>query len=166
MVSLALLVVSQTGFSQGMPTGKLGVIGDSIASATNSSDLCGRRDIIECVDDLGGLHSRPWSYSAGVESWSLASLLGFPTDRVVDASDDGGCMAYLSEDPAGVLPACKNSWVTFSCTGTYTDPIRAYRMLDQAQLALATGKRVDVTIHDSKMHNGYCFASRINLRSQ
>ncbi len=89
LVSLALLVVPQTGFSQGMPTGKLGVIGDSIASATNSSDMCGRRDIIECVDDLGGLHSRPWSYSAGVESWSLASLLGFPADRVVDASDDG-----------------------------------------------------------------------------
>ncbi len=94
-------------------------------------------------------------------------ISAFVERTMVDGDEKvGGCMAYLSENPAGVLPACKNSWVTFSCTGTYTDPIRAYRMLDQAQLALATGKRVDVTIHDSKTHNGYCFASRINLLSQ
>jgi len=75
----------------------------------------------------------------------------------------GGCMAALSEDPAAVLPACKSTWVTFSCDGTYTDPVRAYRMLDQAQLALATGLAVQVTINDSKMHDGYCFASRIKV---
>ena len=78
----------------------------------------------------------------------------------------GGCMALLSEDPAEVLPACRARWVTFSCDGTHTDPVRAYRMLDQAQLALATGMAVYVTVDDSKTHDGYCFASRIDLRSQ
>lgn len=86
-------------------------------------------------------------------------------ERTLVTEDEtfGGCMAALSEDPAEDLPACKASWVTFSCDGTYTDPVRAYRMLDQAQLALATGMKVLVLVTDAKMHNGYCFASRINV---
>ena len=96
-----------------------------------------------------------------------ARITAFVERTMVDADDKvGGCMVRLSEDPATVLPACKNAWITFSCTGTYTDPVRAYRMLDQAQLAIATGMKVDVTIHDTMMHNGYCFASRINLLSE
>jgi len=88
-------------------------------------------------------------------------------ERTLVADDDnwGGCMVLLSEDPAQLLPACRSGWVTFSCNGTYTDPVRAYRMLDQAQLALATGMQVTVTVDDSRTHNGYCFASRIDLRS-
>jgi hypothetical protein len=71
------------------PTGKLGVIGDSISAGTHTSDKCERRDIIECVQDLGGAHSPEWSHAAGHESWSIASLLGYSPDRVVDESDDG-----------------------------------------------------------------------------
>lgn len=88
-VSLALLLCSAPIFVHAEPSGKLGIIGDSIASATNTSDLCNRRDIVECIDDLGGLHSRAWSYTAGAPSWSLASMLGFSPDRIVDVSDDG-----------------------------------------------------------------------------
>jgi len=77
----------------------------------------------------------------------------------------GGCMAHLSEDISAKLPSCGSSWVTFSCDGTYTDPVRAYRMLDQAQLALATGMRVVVFVDDSRQHNNFCFASRIDLLS-
>jgi hypothetical protein len=78
----------------------------------------------------------------------------------------GGCMAQLGRRLEGLLPACRGNWVTFSCDGTYTDPVRAYRMLDQAQLALATGMRVLVVVDDSKQHNGYCFASRIDVTSE
>ena len=60
-----------------------------MASATHTSDMCGRRDIVECIQELGGLHSREWSYAAGRESWSLASALGFTADSIVDESDDG-----------------------------------------------------------------------------
>ena len=35
----------------------------------------------------------------------------------------------------------------------------------QAQLALATGMEVNVLVDESKKHNGYCFASRIDVIS-
>ena len=70
--------------------------------------------------------------------------------------------------PARRSPARVPGWrpaspVTFSCTGTFTDAVRAYRMLDQAQLALVTAKIVSVTINDANKHNGYCFAQRIDV---
>ena len=96
-----------------------------------------------------------------------AHINAFVTQTRV-AGDDayGGCMAALSKSPKNMLPACKNTWVTFSCDGTYTDPVRAYRMLDQAQLALATGMRVLVFVTDEKMHDGFCLASRISVASE
>ncbi len=86
-------------------------------------------------------------------------------NRVLVVADDrfGGCMAALSVDPATVLPACMPTWVSFSCTGDFTDPVRGYRMLDQAQLALATERLVMVTVVDTSLHNGYCFANRIDV---
>ncbi|MCF7989323.1 MAG: hypothetical protein K9M02_02655 [Thiohalocapsa sp.] len=82
---------------------------------------------------------------------------------LVSAGEDfGGCMAQLSRDPGRYLN-CGANWVTFSCTGDFTDPVRGYRMLDQAQLALATGRAVGVEVTDSKKHNGYCFAQRIDV---
>jgi hypothetical protein len=82
---------------------------------------------------------------------------------VTGDSTYGGCMALLSRRVEGKLPGCRGAWVSFSCDGTYTDPVRAYRMLDQAQLALATGMRVLVVVDDTKVHNGYCFATRIDV---
>lgn len=83
---------------------------------------------------------------------------------MVTADDtDGGCMASLSIDPATRLPGCGANWVTFSCNGELTTELRAYRMLDQAQLALANGKRVQVVITNEQQHNGYCFVSRIDV---
>ena len=75
----------------------------------------------------------------------------------------GGCMAMLSVDPASILPLCAASWVTFSCSGDFTDQVRAYHMLDQAQLALAANKKVLVRFTDTSLHNGYCFANRIDV---
>jgi hypothetical protein len=86
-------------------------------------------------------------------------------DRVLVQGDAtfGGCMAALSVNPQSVLPNCQASWVSFSCTGDFTDPIRAYRMVDIAELALATGKQVQVWFRDDMLHNGYCFAARIDV---
>jgi hypothetical protein len=75
----------------------------------------------------------------------------------------GGCMAALSVDPQNHLPSCATTWVSFSCTGDFADPVQAYRMVDQAQLAVATNKRVLVMIQDDKKHNGYCYANRIDI---
>jgi len=94
-----------------------------------------------------------------------ASIIAF-VERTMVTGDAtyGGCMVRLSERQP--LATCKAWWITLSCDGTHTDPVRAYRMLDQAQLALATGMEVFVKVDDSKMHNGYCLATRIDLRSQ
>lgn len=84
--------------------------------------------------------------------------------RITAGSDFGGCMVELAASPKTVLPACAAGWVTFSCSGNFTDVARAYRMLDQAQLAYTLGKSVSVVIDDAKKHNGYCFASRIDIQ--
>lgn len=78
----------------------------------------------------------------------------------------GGCMAALATSPTTKLAACGTSWVTFDCAGVLpdTDVVRAYRMLDQAQIAYVKAKNVYVQFTDSLMTNGYCFAKRIDLQ--
>lgn len=69
--------------------GKIGIIGDSMAAGTHSLDSCGRRDIVDCVEQRGGYQDHAWSYARGEHSWSIASRLGFGQGQVVDAADDG-----------------------------------------------------------------------------
>ena len=86
-------------------------------------------------------------------------------ERVLVMANDsfGGCMALLSVDPQSVLPVCAKNWVTFSCTGTFTDPVRAYHMLDLAELALVFDKKVGLQVIDSSTHNGYCMVNSISM---
>jgi len=83
------LFAGQLLAASAVPQGKIGIIGDSIAAGTHSSEMCRNQDIVNCIQDLGGQHSRDWSYAGGGQSWSIASTLGYLPDRVVDASDDG-----------------------------------------------------------------------------
>ena len=107
---------------------------------------------------LGAALSAPPAFAAS------ASVVANVTRVLVIGNDNfGGCMARLSVDPASVLPLCRSDWVTFSCTGHFTDPVRAYRMVDQAQLALAADLRAWVQIVDTSQHNGYCMANRIDV---
>ena len=100
-----------------------------------------------------------------IASANTATIPSAKVLRILISSDEtwGGCMAALSVDPAMMLADCLGGWVSFSCSGDFTDSTRAYRMLDQAQLAFATGKNVMVTFEDNRMHNGYCFAQRIDI---
>jgi hypothetical protein len=86
-------------------------------------------------------------------------------NRVLMTADAsyGGCMAGLSVNPQTVLPGCQAWWVTFSCSGAFTEVVRAYRMVDVAELALATDKQVQVFFRDDMKYNGYCFAYRIDV---
>jgi hypothetical protein len=102
-----------------------------------------------------------WAFPSAADTANFEAFI--EKTLVTGDSTYGGCMALLSRRIEGTLPGCRGAWVTFSCDGTYTDPVRAYRMLDQAQLALATGMRVLVVVDDTKSHNGYCFASRIDV---
>jgi hypothetical protein len=83
------LFAGQMLAANAVPQGKIGIIGDSIAAGTHSSEMCRNQDIVDCIQDLAGQHSPDWSYAGGVQSWSIASALGYLPDRVVDASDDG-----------------------------------------------------------------------------
>jgi hypothetical protein len=77
----------------------------------------------------------------------------------------GGCMALLDKpiNTASNVPNCPANWVSFSCTGTFTSKDMAFHLLDQAQLALALNKQVMVIVDDTKKHNDYCFALRIDV---
>ena len=101
----------------------------------------------------------------GGQAMAASAAVTANVNRVLISADArwGGCMAALSVNPQTVLPGCSNWWVTFSCSGDFTDAVRAYRMVDQAQLALAAGKLVTVWFQDDKKHNGYCFANRIDI---
>lgn len=78
----------------------------------------------------------------------------------------GGCMAKLEVSPRAVAPTCGANWVSFDCTGDFAaDVVLAYRMLDQAQLAFASGKQIRVWFSEAQKHNGYCVANRVDLIS-
>lgn len=104
--------------------------------------------------------------SAGGQALAAQATFCTHVSKVLMSADKtwGGCMAALYDNPAAFLPTCGGGWVTFSCSGDFTDRVRAYRMADQAQLAVATGNSVCLTIQDDKKHNGYCFANRIDVR--
>lgn len=99
---------------------------------------------------------------ASMAQADILSVTGATVVRTLVTSDTthGGCMAELSV-PMGT--GCTGNWVTFSCAGSFTDKDRAYRMLDQAQMALALGKRVNVFADNTRKHNGYCFAAGIQV---
>ncbi len=82
---------------------------------------------------------------------------------VSDPDTFGGCMAKTSIDPQTTLPTCKANWVTFSCNGQFNPKDVGHLKLDQAQLAMVLNKQTRIEITDTKKHNGYCFATRIDV---
>ncbi len=95
----------------------------------------------------------------------MATFTALVTKTMVTADDQfGGCMAALNVDPKAKLAKCGATWVSFDCRGKFaTDPLLAYRLLDQAQLALAANKSVRVTVDDARIVNGICFARRLDV---
>jgi hypothetical protein len=53
--------------------------------------------------------------------------------------------------------------VSLSCDGTYTSKDTAQMLFDQAQLASVTKKVANVFVDDTKLHNGFCTATRIDV---
>ena len=100
-------------------------------------------------------------------SYSASEFLTASVSKtLIDDSDYGGCMAKLSPIPSSVGLNCGSSgWVTFSCTGDFNAKEVGNQKFEAAQLAMITGTRVLVRVFDTKKHNGYCYASRIDNRS-
>ena len=100
-------------------------------------------------------------------SSALGASANLVTNVIAIVQDDnnfGGCMANISPGPETVLGGCGNYYITFSCDGTFNTKSQANAKLNAAQLAYAAAKKVYVTIDDTKLHNGYCFASRVDNR--
>jgi hypothetical protein len=77
----------------------------------------------------------------------------------------GGCMVKLKsagpkfQTPRALLPSCPtNNFLTFSCSGVYATKADARLLLQNAQMAFALDKKVQIKVDDSKKHNGYCFS--------
>jgi hypothetical protein len=106
---------------------------------------------------------------AALSSSAFAARAAFNADvvRVLSDSENyGGCMALLSVRPADRGLDCWGSWVTFSCSGDFSDRASAIRKFEMAQVALLTDNQIFVVVDDTKKHNNYCFAPRVDLLNQ
>ena len=109
--------------------------------------------------------STPWQgLTANFEATVVRTLVTTETD------DDGnmrfgGCMVLLDKSPTTEGLECENNgeWVAFSCSGDFTSKSNAMRMFDSAQLAFMAKRRVRIWVDDTRQHNGWCFASRLDV---
>jgi len=84
----------------------------------------------------------------------------------------GGCMVRISPAPSeamldGSFLNCPtiDSFVSFDCLNTsgQVSKSTAVQMFQMAQLALVTGKKVQLVIDDAVKLDGWCLARRIDL---
>ncbi|HEB94600.1 MAG TPA: hypothetical protein ENI94_14330 [Gammaproteobacteria bacterium] len=100
---------------------------------------------------------------AGVASAEMAWISDAKvTTTLSEAGSYGDCMIYVNKPISDSLSGCP-SWVTFSCDGTYNSKDAGQRKFESAQLALALGYRVQLFVDNTKKHNGYCYAQRIDI---
>ena len=93
-------------------------------------------------------------------------------DKVfTDSNNYGGCMAYITFDPAFANTGCDN-FVSFGCDGQYVSKTQANTNFSLAQLALVTNVTVNIFADTTKTYNTgpgtgpYCLADRIDVAAQ
>lgn len=111
----------------------------------------------------------PVAAHAKVEKMTLVEITRLSTNTVVDSKTDklmwGGCLALLSASPSDYGLDCPSgaNFVTFDCIGEFSAKSDALRLYDAAQLGYVTKKRVNIWVDDTRKHNGYCLATRIDI---
>ena len=95
--------------------------------------------------------------TAATDGWNATV-----TRILTDNENFGQCMAVTEPSAEDRGLACKSYWVTFSCDGTFNSKSIGNAKYSAAQLAYVTGSQVFVSVDDTKRHNGYCFAQRID----
>ena len=94
---------------------------------------------------------------AATDNWNAT------VDRILtDSENFGQCMAVTTPSAADRGLDCAAYWVTFSCDGTFNSKSIGATKYSSAQLAYVTDGRINVTVDDTRKHNGYCFAQRID----
>lgn len=73
----------------------------------------------------------------------------------------GQCMVLV---PQFVSPAndCPPQWVSLDCSGDFYPKEQSRRLLETAQMSYALELYVKVYFTDTKKHNGYCVATRVD----
>ena len=93
-------------------------------------------------------------------AWNSGSV----TRTLVDGNNYGHCMAYIDSVSLVQANNCVlPGWVTFSCSGDYNSKSTGNTLFQSAQLAFVSNKAVVAHIDDSRKHNGYCYAYRIDV---
>ena len=101
---------------------------------------------------------------AGGVSAEMAWVKGVKvTQTLSDAGAYGNCMVFVNKPLSDVIGNCPSNWVTFSCKGTYNSKDAGQRKFESAQLAMALGYRVSLFVDNTKKHNGFCYARRIDI---
>ncbi|RUO71747.1 hypothetical protein [Idiomarina ramblicola] len=83
---------------------------------------------------------------------------------LIDKDNFGGCMAQVDIDISETAPSCGSSYITFDCDGDFQDPSVGNRFLEMAQVAYVTGKGMRFSIDTNLQHNGFCVATRADLK--
>jgi hypothetical protein len=93
-------------------------------------------------------------------------VVGLPITKILLMSDAtyGGCMIYIDSPVINQQLSTCGTWLSLDCEGNYINSVRAYRMLDQAQLAFSSGKNVTVYFTDANKYNKYyCTVTRMQI---
>lgn len=115
--------------------------------------MSGKLKLISTVFLLS-LSSSVFAATSYVETRVDKLLIGEPTLF-------GGCMAQMENRIDSTGLNCPGKWVSFSCSGDFHTKDLAYKLYDAAQMSLALGNLMRVYVDDTKKHNGYCVAFRI-----
>lgn len=113
----------------------------------------------------------PLLLAAGVAAASFtvsAEVVRLPPSNItavlIDKNNFGGCMAQVDIDISETAPSCGSSYITFDCDGDFQDPSIGNRFLEMAQVAYVTGKGMRFSIDTNLQHNGFCTATRADLK--
>ena len=100
--------------------------------------------------------------SSGLAKGADGVVVASVTQVLVDDAAYGGCMVRISPSPSTELGTCGADFITLDCDGAFTTSKQSQRKLDSSNLSLVTGNRMAVYFTDTKKHNGYCLATRID----
>ena len=102
---------------------------------------------------------------AGVANAEMVWISGVKVNRTLSAAGNyGDCMVGINKQLSDYIANCPNSWITFSCNGTYNSKDVGQRKFESAQLALALDYQIGLYVDNTKKHNGYCYAQRMEIR--
>ncbi len=77
-----------------------------------------------------------------------------------DSKYYGGCMVNISSNIANGCP--NNGWVSLDCSETFYQG-QSKNNMAIVLTALATNKRLSLKVDNSKKHDGYCIARRVDI---